>query len=337
MKALGSLEAGSIVKIRENGAPVEYLIVQQGLPSDMYDASCNGTWCLRVDIAEERQWDTSNINSYADSTINAYLNGEWLNRYDENFKNVVKQVKIPYTKGTGENGSVASGANGLPCRAFLLGIFEVGLNDFAKDSDKLSFFEFGNTSSANNKRIALLGTRAGSWYLRSVPEKSEEVVGGVETNGRPFQTDCRFYDGLRPALILPPSLIVEDDGTVTVPTIDFPSGGLGVQLQDEKANPIFPQTRGDLVEGLNGDSVAGNLAELGADMQSVQGDISALALKQEQANTEIAAKLAKSGGAMTGTLADSNAAQVRNITLSVTDLEAGVSPLATGELYFVYE
>ncbi len=337
MKALGSLEAGSIVKIKENGAPVEYLIVQQGLPSDMYDESCNGTWCLRKDIAEEKPWDTSNINSYADSTINAYLNGEWLNRYDENFKNVVKQVKIPYTKGTGENGSVASGANGLPCRAFLLGNFEVGLNDFAKDSDKLSFFEFGNTSSANNKRIALLGARAGNWYTRSVGISADEVVGEVGTYGRPFQVECRFSSGIRPAIILPPSLIVTDDGTVTVPAMDFPSGGLGVQLQDNQGRPVLPQTRGDLVEGLNGDSVAGNLAELGADMQSVQGGISALALKQEQANTEIAAKLAKSGGAMTGTLADSNAAQVRNITLSATDLESGVSPLATGELYFVYE
>jgi hypothetical protein len=45
----------------------------------------------------------------------------------------------------------------------------------------------------------------------------------------------------------------------------------------------------------------------------------------------------KAGGAMTGTLQDPAAAQVRNIRYSITDLTAGSSALATGSVYFVYE
>jgi hypothetical protein len=45
----------------------------------------------------------------------------------------------------------------------------------------------------------------------------------------------------------------------------------------------------------------------------------------------------KTGGAMTGTLSDAAAAQVRNIRYSTVDLIAGSSPLATGQVYFVYE
>jgi hypothetical protein len=57
--------------------------------------------------------------------------------------------------------------------------------------------------------------------------------------------------------------------------------------------------------------------------------------------TELAAQMAtvlpKAGGAMTGTLADPAAAQVRNIRYGTADLTAGSSSLTTGSVYFVYE
>jgi hypothetical protein len=51
----------------------------------------------------------------------------------------------------------------------------------------------------------------------------------------------------------------------------------------------------------------------------------------------LAGALPLSGGAMTGTLANAAAAQVRNIRYGTTDLTAGTSALTTGEVYFVYE
>ena len=35
----GDIDVGATVKINENGQPVDYLVVHQGLPSDIYDAS----------------------------------------------------------------------------------------------------------------------------------------------------------------------------------------------------------------------------------------------------------------------------------------------------------
>ena len=46
---LANKEVGSIVKLNVNGAVTEFLVVHQGLPSDIYDASCNGTWLLMKD------------------------------------------------------------------------------------------------------------------------------------------------------------------------------------------------------------------------------------------------------------------------------------------------
>lgn len=39
------LAVGDIVKLTENGTPVEYIVVNQGIPenSGLYDSSCNGT------------------------------------------------------------------------------------------------------------------------------------------------------------------------------------------------------------------------------------------------------------------------------------------------------
>ena len=75
------IAVGSTVKLMENGVAAEYLVVHQGLPSSMYDESCNGTWLLRKDCYESRQWHSSNSNIYASSTIHAYLNGDFFAKY----------------------------------------------------------------------------------------------------------------------------------------------------------------------------------------------------------------------------------------------------------------
>ena len=124
----GDLDVGSIVQINENGSPVDYLVVNQGIPandSNLYDSSCDGTWLLRKDIAEQRVWDADSSNQYANSDINTYLNGDWMNRYDSTTQGNIKQVKIPYCVGGGST-TINSGANGLSVKAFLLGEFEVG-------------------------------------------------------------------------------------------------------------------------------------------------------------------------------------------------------------------
>ena len=65
---LGDLEIGTIVHIKENGVYQDYLVVHQGLPSSVYDSSCNGAWLLRKDIYTMRAGNSSN-NDYKNSTF----------------------------------------------------------------------------------------------------------------------------------------------------------------------------------------------------------------------------------------------------------------------------
>lgn len=215
---LGSMSVGSTVKLKLGGTARDFLVVHQGLPSSMYDSSCNGTWLLLKDIYTTRTWDSSN-NDYKNSDIHSYLNGTFLNLFDNDIKNAIKQVKIPYQNGTGSGGSVASGANGLSCKIFLLSGYEVGFSTsdssyFPRDGAKLSYFSSGTSSSANNKRIANYNGSAANWWLRSPNTSNTSYVWNVYSNGGCSSSDYDYAYGVRPALVLDSSLSVSDDGSV---------------------------------------------------------------------------------------------------------------------------
>lgn len=213
--AISTLEVGTLVKVNENGAPVEYMIVQQGLPDAMYDASCDGCWLLRKDIAETRYWGRS--NDYQNSDIHAYLNGDWTSRYEVGILSQIKQVKIPYVNGTGSGGSVASGANGLSCKFFLLGGYEVGWTTsnhsyFPRDGAKLAYFDSGTGTTANNKRIAKEGGGGNTiWWLRSPSTNTTNRVFYVLADGGYNSWDSFNGAAVRPALILPSTALVDDN------------------------------------------------------------------------------------------------------------------------------
>lgn len=204
----GDLEVGQEVLLHENGVPANYLVVHQGLPSDLYDASCEGTWLLRKDIAENRVWDSGNSNVLETSDIQAYLNGDWLAKYDAGVQSAIKQIKLPYRKNGGSGGTDQSGANGLSCKIFLLSGYEAGFRTsdnqyFPVDGAKLSYFDAGTGSSALNKRIAKLNGSATNWWLRSPYTSDTASAWRVLTNGNCNYSSCSVSFGLRPALILP--------------------------------------------------------------------------------------------------------------------------------------
>lgn len=204
----GDIDVGATVKINENGQPVDYLVVHQGLPGDMYDASCEGTWFLRKDIAENRQWHSSNMNDYANSTVHAYLNGDWLNRYDPDVAEAIVQCKIPYVSGNGESGSVVSGANGLSVKSFLLGGYEAGFTnslgqDIPVDGIKLDYFDSGIGTTAKSKRIAYINNTKTSWWSRSSVMGNSRNVEIVYSDGSRSVWEATSSLGLRPTIILP--------------------------------------------------------------------------------------------------------------------------------------
>ena len=248
---LSTKAVGSTVKLTVNGKAREFIVVHQGKPSSVYDESCNGTWLLMKDIYENRVWQSGNINKYESSDIHSYLNNTFLKLFDSNIQGAIKQVKLPYRKNGGSGGTTQQGANGLPCKIFLLSAPEVHYEHSYIDSGEgaaLSYFASCVTNGADSKRVAYLNGSAAPWWLRSPYTYYTSSVWVVLTNGSCNGSVASDSGGIRPALILPSTLLVSDDGTVstnTPPTITSTSGASGVNLGSKTAAFSFKYTPND--------------------------------------------------------------------------------------------
>jgi hypothetical protein len=228
---LSSKAIGSTIKLKVNGSAKDFIVVHQGKPSSVYDDSCNGTWLLMKDIYENRQWHSSNTNDYANSTIHSYLNSTFLNLFESNIKNAIKQVKLPYRKGSGTSTTVTSGSNGLSAKIFLLSATETSFNFSTMPSGEgaeLAYFKGCADNSSDSKRVAYLNGSATFWWLRSPHCNYFNYALRVYSNGDWNSGNCSNSYGVRPALILPSSLLVSDDGTVSTNTAPSTPGSISV-------------------------------------------------------------------------------------------------------------
>ena len=197
------------------------------------------------DIYVSRQWHSSNLNDYANSAINTYLNGTFLNLFDSNIQNAIKQVKIPYRAGSGYGKTVTSGASGLSTKIFLLSATEVGLTGTGynptNEGATLSYFSGTSTSGTDTKRVAYLNGSAARWWLRSPYCSSNDgstLALYVGSNGSWNGGLCSNSYGIRPALVLPSSLLVSDDGSVSTNTAPSTPGSITVPSSIMGGNTI---------------------------------------------------------------------------------------------------
>ena len=198
----GDIDVGTEVILNENGQPVNYLIVNQGIPenSPLYDASCEGTWFLRNEIKAMRTYGSSRFYNYSamPDFLDPDISGSATSGLDEKIKNAMKTVKIPYHASTG---GIMSGANGLSCRAFILGAYEYGAKtDFTLPDDGAALDYFKDNNS--NDRIAYYSGQPVIHWTRSdrINGSTMCVVLGSGT----FATlSISNSLGVRPAFILP--------------------------------------------------------------------------------------------------------------------------------------
>ena len=210
---LGSYAVGKTVKIAVGGKDYDWLVVHQGKPSSVYDDSCDGTWLLMKDIYEMQKWHTTNVNDYANSTIHSYLNSTFLDLFKPRIKSAIKQVKIPYRKGSGTSTTVTSGSNGLSAKIFLLSATETSFNFSGMPSNEgaeLAYFKGCADNSSDSKRVAYLNGYADYWWLRSPQCYGDSSALCVSDSGNWAKGNCSHTRGVRPCMILPQDAMVDD-------------------------------------------------------------------------------------------------------------------------------
>lgn len=97
---LGTLSEGTIIYLNENGSPVPFYVAKQG-----YEPSYNTSRVLvvRKDAAGSGKWNSNGVNTYNGSTIDTWMNGEYLDRFGENIKAAISKTTIQYRIGNGNN------------------------------------------------------------------------------------------------------------------------------------------------------------------------------------------------------------------------------------------
>ena len=241
---LGDMTVGSTVKIKVNGTAKDFIIVHQGNPdSTIYDSSCYGTWVLMKNIYENLVWSSPRIGDYARSDINSYLNSTFLNRIDADIREEIKQVKIPCRNGN------------TPAKIFLLSAIETSIRSSymaSNEGAELAYFEGSSSNGSDPNRVAYLDGSAASWWLRSPNIANDGWILYVDRHGDCGQDYSDNSCGARPALILPFTLSVSYDGTVSrnlPPEVTSDVGASGAELGEKNA----PFTVGYTVTDKNGD------------------------------------------------------------------------------------
>lgn len=208
---LGNKSVGSIVKLKENGVLVDFYVAKHD-----YENGLNGsgrTLVVRKDCYDTRQWHTSNVNAYATSAIDTWLNSTYKNLLDADIRGVIGTTKIKYTPG---NGNTAVGT--LERAIFLLSVTELGRSASYANTEGTAL------SIASSLQIAYLNGSAVVQWTRSPYTNGTNGAYYLSTNGNVSNHSCYNTFGSRPAFTLPSTLSVSDDGSVSVNTAPTISG-----------------------------------------------------------------------------------------------------------------
>lgn len=208
---LGNKSVGSIVKLKENGVLVDFYVAKHD-----YENGLNGsgrTLVVRKDCYDTRQWHTSNVNAYATSAIDTWLNSTYKNLLDADIRGVIGTTKIKYTPG---NGNTTVGT--LERAIFLLSVTELGRSASYANTEGTAL------SIASSLQIAYLNGSAVVQWTRSPYTNGTNYACCLNTNGDVSYYNCYGTYGSRPAFTLPSTLSVSDDGSVSVNTAPTISG-----------------------------------------------------------------------------------------------------------------
>ncbi len=119
---LSAVTPGTLVKLNENGSPVEFYVAKHD-----YESGLNGpgrTLLVRRYGGYSGEWSGNNAtNAYATSDIDKFLSGEYIEKLDTFIQNDIGNTVFYYTPGNGDTAVTT-----LSRPAFALSITELGLS-----------------------------------------------------------------------------------------------------------------------------------------------------------------------------------------------------------------
>ena len=202
-KQLSNYVEGDIVKIIENGTPVEFYVAKHD-----YESSLNGagrTLLVRKDCYGEQEWDSGNVNAWANCTLRSWLNSTYLNMLDADIRSLIGTTKYYYTPGN-RNWSVTTRSDGV----FLLSATELG------ESERWFNVEGSALPIASTLQVAHLNGNANTQWTRSPHTSGVYNAICLDFAGYVDDGVCANSRGSRPAFTLPSTAKFNPDTNIII-------------------------------------------------------------------------------------------------------------------------
>lgn len=199
---LRDIAEGSIVKLNENGSPVEFYVAKQD-----YESALNGagrTLLVRTTRMDARVWHTSDVNAYAASNMDSYLNGTYKNLFDSDTKSAIGTTKFYYTPGNG-----TTTVTTLERSIFLPSVSEFGVT---KNAD------YANTEGSTISVVSALITDNTMTWTRTPKRNTTGSVylayylntGGIKYIGASYKSCSNSYKYF-PCFTLPSGALFDEE------------------------------------------------------------------------------------------------------------------------------
>lgn len=195
---LSSFTEGTLIKIRENGTPVEFYVAKHD-----YEPGLNGngrTLVVRKDCYDNRVWDNGNVNAYASSDLDSWFNSTYKNMLDADIRSLIGTTKIRYTPGNG-NWTVGT----LERAVFALSATELG------QSESWVNVEGSALPIASTLQVAHLNGSTNTQWTRSPCTDYINYAVFLYSGGNVNYNVCGNTYGSRPVFTLPSTTPIDPD------------------------------------------------------------------------------------------------------------------------------
>lgn len=195
---LSEFAEGTLIKIAENGTPVEFYVAKHD-----YESGLNGagrTLVVRKDVYDQRQWHSSNVNAWASCTMRSWLNSTYKALLDSDIQQLMGMTTYDYTLGNGD--TVVSPRSDA---VFLLSLTELGQSHTDANTEGSAL------PIANTLKVAYLNGNATTQWTRSPSTYNIKNAWGLGYDGNIGYYSCTYTNGSRPAFTLPADLPIDPD------------------------------------------------------------------------------------------------------------------------------
>ena len=198
---LSELAEGTIIKINENGAPVEFYLAKHN-----YEPDLNGQGrelVVRKGCYDKRPWHSSQVNAWVSSTILSWLNSGYKALLDANIQEAIGTTTYHYTPGD-DNNTVTTRADAV----FLLSLAELG------QSNRYANAEGSALPIVDTLEVAYLNESAIAQWTRSAYTNTYLYAWVLDSRGSINNHGCTSSNGSRPVFTLPNTITVNSEMNV---------------------------------------------------------------------------------------------------------------------------